>query len=96
LYYITETADKIQPEELDRLIRENLKSGADIMPTIAERWIQEGIEKGIERGKTEGKLEKAIEDALSFHRFGVSTEIISKATGLSMEKLEELFKEGNL
>jgi predicted transposase/invertase (TIGR01784 family) len=89
LYYITETADKIQPEELNRLIRENLKSGADIMPTIAERWIQEGIEKG----KTEGKIEGKIEDALSFHRLGVSAQIISKATGLSMERLEEIFKE---
>jgi predicted transposase/invertase (TIGR01784 family) len=89
LYYITETADKIQPEELNRLIRENLRSGADIMPTIAERWIQEGIEKGIEKGK----LEKAIEDAINLHRLGVSAEIISKATGFSMERLEEIFKE---
>jgi predicted transposase/invertase (TIGR01784 family) len=88
LYYITETVDKIQPEELNRLIQENLKSGADIMPTIAERWIQEGIEKGIEKGEHKAKLE----DAISFHRLGVSTEIISKATGLSIESLEEIFK----
>jgi predicted transposase/invertase (TIGR01784 family) len=59
------------------------------MPTIAEKWMKQGEERGIEKGIEK----KAIEDALSFHHLGVSTEIISKATGLSMKRLEEIFKE---
>ncbi|MBN1046836.1 hypothetical protein FDB28_15915 [Clostridium botulinum] len=41
-----------------------------------------GIEKGIEK--------KAIEDAIGFLRLGVSEEIVSKGTGLPIEKVREL------
>ncbi len=41
-----------------------------------------GIEKGIEK--------KAIEDAIGFLRLGVSGEIVSKGTGLPIEKVREL------
>ncbi|MCR1159629.1 hypothetical protein [Clostridium botulinum] len=41
-----------------------------------------GIEKGIEK--------KAIEDAIGFLRLGVSEEIVSKGTGLPIEKVKEL------
>ncbi len=41
-----------------------------------------GIEKGMEK--------KAIEDAIGFLRLGVSEEIVSKGTGLPIEKVREL------
>ncbi len=51
-----------------------------------ERGIERGIEKGIERGIKKGKLE----DARNLKNLGVSSAIISKATGLSAEEIEKL------
>ncbi|OSA88198.1 UNVERIFIED_ORG: hypothetical protein B2H93_18775 [Clostridium botulinum] len=49
-----------------------------------------GIEKGIEKGMEKGIEKKAIEDAIGFLRLGVSEEIVSKGTGLPIEKVKEL------
>ncbi|MBY7026646.1 hypothetical protein FDC27_05730 [Clostridium botulinum] len=46
-----------------------------------------GIEKGMEK--------KAIEDAIGFLRLGVSEEIVSKGTGLPIERVIELRKKIN-
>ena len=90
LYYIAQTANKIQPDELNKLIHENLKSGDEnIMATLAEQWIHQGFEKGIEKGIEKGKLEAKLEDARSLHSLGVGIDIICKATGLSLEFLKK-------
>ncbi len=47
-------------------------------PEVEKRGIERGIEK------------KAIEDAIGFLRLGVSEEIVSKGTGLPIEKVREL------
>ncbi|NFG42661.1 hypothetical protein FC789_16185 [Clostridium botulinum] len=49
-----------------------------------------GIEKGIEKGMEKGIEKKAIEDVIGFLRLGVSEEIVSKGTGLPIEKVREL------
>ncbi|NFE94665.1 hypothetical protein FDB66_00040 [Clostridium botulinum] len=51
-------------------------------PEVEKRGIEKGIEKGMEK--------KAIEDAIGFLRLGVSEEIVSKGTGLPIEKVIEL------
>ena len=43
---------------------------------------RQGIEKGIEKGK--------LEDAKNLKNLGVSSAIISKATGISVEEIEKL------
>ena len=48
--------------------------------------MEKGIEKGIEKGMEKGKLEIA-KEALSQ---GLSTEMISKITGLTIEQIEKL------
>ena len=41
----------IREEEIERGVRELLKEeGGDIMPTVAEQWIERGIQQGIQQG----------------------------------------------
>ncbi len=51
-------------------------------------------------GKDEGRLEgahlKAIESAENFIKEGVSLEVISRCTGLSLEEVKELAKKVNV
>ena len=51
-----------------------------------ERGIEKGLEQGLERGRHEGQLE-LIRKMLSN---GLSLEVVSDATGLSLEELEAL------
>ncbi|MCQ2545409.1 MAG: hypothetical protein MJ144_03145, partial [Clostridia bacterium] len=51
-----------------------------------EKARQEGIAQGI----AEGKKEKAIEDARAFAREGVSADVISRCTGLTVEEVNAL------
>jgi predicted transposase/invertase (TIGR01784 family) len=51
---------------------------------------EEGEIEGVLKGKIEGKIEAKEEDAISFLKLGVSEEIISKGTGLNIEKIKEL------
>ena len=48
--------------------------------------LDEAMQEGIQKGKLEGK----IEDAKNFKRLGVTVDIISKATGLSIVDIEKL------
>jgi predicted transposase/invertase (TIGR01784 family) len=57
-----------------------------------QKGIQKGIEQGINQGKTLGEQEKAIKTAKIARSEGLSLEIISKLTELSMEELINIFK----
>ncbi len=48
------------------------------MPTIAEKWVQEGIEKG------------KIEDTEKMISLGMNNTEIRKITGLSIKKISEI------
>ena len=54
-----------------------------------EGW-ETGLVKGIEKGKMEGREEEKFIIARSFRNMGVSLDKISKATGLSEEKIASL------
>ena len=49
-----------------------------------------GLEKGREKGREEGREEAKLEDAAKLKQLGVAVEIISQATGLSVEAIEKL------
>jgi len=53
LRYIINATDKITKEDLQKAI-ESIPEGGDIMPTIAEQWIEEGYKKGIQQGMQQG------------------------------------------
>ena len=49
---------------------------------------RQGIAQGIEQGFADGSHRKALEDAGNLKRLGVSIDIITQATGLSQEEVE--------
>lgn len=53
----------------------------------------DGYDNGYEIGITKGKEEEKIAIAKNFLKKGVSLDIVSESTGLSVEELEELEKE---
>jgi len=93
LTYITETGD-IPAERLKEMLEASKIPGGDIMPTLAQRWINEGVKKGIEQGVKKGieqgvkkgKLETARELIMN----GVDIKIVARATGLSIKEIEKL------
>ncbi len=84
LTYIVSTRD-IPERELINLIEEKKLLGGDSMPTLAQRWIEEGEMKG----KTEGKIEGKLETAKKMHKKGFSLEEIIDITELSEEELKK-------
>jgi predicted transposase/invertase (TIGR01784 family) len=53
LVYITETKD-VNPEILKKILEEAKIEGGKIMPTLAQRWKDEGRKEGIEMGMLKG------------------------------------------
>ena len=60
--------------------------------TAAEKLRKEGFEKGIQQGLQQG-VEKTIINML---KFGFSEKDIAKATGITLDRIQELKKENNI
>jgi hypothetical protein len=52
---VTATQD-VPASQLEKLLDESKLKGEEVMPTLAQRWIDEGMEKGIEKGIEKGYL----------------------------------------
>ena len=50
----------------------------------------EGLEEGLNKGRAEGRAEEKRENARNLKNLGVSTEVISQATGLTKEEIGAL------
>lgn len=61
--------------------------------TAREEGIKEGIKKGIEKGREEGIEKGKLQTAKNMLNNGLSVELISRVTELSIEKINELQKE---
>ena len=98
LFYKAEIAN-FDKEKKDQYIR-NMISERDyknILETAREDGLLEGLEKGLEKGREEG-LMKGLEEGKVLERVsiartllanGVSLEIVSKSTGISLEQLRD-------
>jgi len=69
LRYVAMATDRVGPEEIRNALTAAFgPEGEDIMPTLAEKWIEEGMTKGLQQGLQqgvqEGRLEAARESVL--------------------------------
>lgn len=80
LRYMTASVDSKRADDFRTEIEKALKDGGDIMPTIAEKWVQEGKEK-----RDEEITERMI-------KAGLDNAEIRNLTGLSIKKIEEIRK----
>lgn len=85
LTYISETKD-IESKELQNILEKIKIEGGDIMPTLAQRWRDEGRQEGIKEGITEEKLETA--KRMLNDDFPI--ESIIKYTGLTEKEIKAL------
>lgn len=62
LTYVSRGTDKVDEEDVRRAVEEAFPViGGEIMPTLAEKWIQQGIRQGIQQGIQQGVLEGLLE-----------------------------------
>ncbi len=76
--YLVASVDSKKSEDLKKEIEKTIKSGENLMPTIAEKWVQDGVEK--EKINTTEKLIS----------IGMDNGEIRKITGLSIKKISEI------
>ncbi len=89
ILYIINVRSDVTVKEIYETAKEISPERGEEMQTIAEQLISEGMEKGIEKG-----MEKRnTEIALSSLSIGLPVETITKLTGLSTEKIEQLKQE---
>ena len=68
LRYLSQGTDKITEQELDRVVQQVFSEGGTTMPSLAEKWIEQGRQQGLEQGLQQGLL-ASIELGLEL-RFG--------------------------
>ncbi|GAB6163937.1 hypothetical protein JCM12298_30970 [Desulfothermus naphthae] len=72
LRYIANATDKIEEKDIKKAIKQ-IGKGADIMPTLAEKWIEQGRMEGEKQGMIKGMVLDAQEMVLEalIERFGL-------------------------
>jgi len=83
LRYLTASIDSKKTDELKTEIEKAIKAGGEIMPTIAEKWVQDG------------RKEREIEIAEKMIYEGMDNAQIRNVTGLSIKKIEDIRKSLN-
>ncbi|WP_025321626.1 Rpn family recombination-promoting nuclease/putative transposase [Deferrisoma camini] len=69
LRYVTVATDTVGPADLERAVTEALGAkGEEIMPTIAQKWIEQGMEKGLQRGLQQGLQQGLMEGQIKAAR----------------------------
>ena len=98
LNYIVSIKD-IKPDELIRILKESEIQGGEIMPSLAQRWLDQGFEQGIEVGRLEGREEGEkkgrIETAKKLIKNEVSLDVISRATEIPKKELKKIADKAN-
>ena len=78
-FYVSRIYEEDMQDRVENAMREGREKG-----------MKEGMEEGMKEGRKEGRKEGKLEDARNFKRLGVSPDIISQATGLSLEEIAKL------
>ena len=91
-YSVLSTAEKKGLEMgMEKGIAEGMEKGiAEGLEMGMEKGIIKGREEGLEEGLEKGRIEEKRENARKLKRIGVSTDIISQATELSKEEIDNL------
>jgi len=98
LWYTSFKITREQKSELSGIIRKHLnkREGEEVMRSLAQSYIDEGVEKGIEqgieKGIEKGREESMVKAAKALLKQGVSLAIITEATGLPKSRIEKLKK----
>jgi predicted transposase/invertase (TIGR01784 family) len=93
LVYITETKD-VNPDTLKKILEEAKIEGGNIMPTLAQRWKDEGkkewLQVGMQKGMKTGMKAERLKTAKRMLSDNVSIETIAKYTDLTEKEVRSL------
>jgi predicted transposase/invertase (TIGR01784 family) len=65
LTYLVRGTDRVDEEDMRRAMEEVLPlTGGEIMPTIAEKWIEQGVQQGVQQGIQQGILQTSRESVI--------------------------------
>ncbi|HZS43714.1 MAG TPA: Rpn family recombination-promoting nuclease/putative transposase [Blastocatellia bacterium] len=94
LRYLSAASDKLDENDLRKALKKAyLERGEGIMPTLAEKWIKEGVDKGLQLGMQQGMQQGLLSLTLRQLklRFGSMDPIAEQQIrSLSVEQLSEL------
>ncbi|MBD3314363.1 MAG: hypothetical protein GF344_01135, partial [Chitinivibrionales bacterium] len=85
--YLAATLPSEKREDFSRAVVKSIKESEGIMPTIAQKWVEEGFEKGVEKGielgVDKGKIidKQAVLIHLVDRKFGISEAQKQKVLG---------------
>ena len=91
-----EMRDLFETVQIESLSKAEKKDYARYMTTerdIRNQWnfaMEKATAEGLEKGLAQGREEERVNAARNLKALGVSVEIISKATGLSLEQIKAL------
>ena len=84
---LAEAREEAEERGLEKGIEKGIKKG---IKQGIKQGIEEGIEKGIEKGIIQGSKIKAIDIAKNLKKAGISIDIISESSGLSIKEINDL------
>jgi predicted transposase/invertase (TIGR01784 family) len=71
LRYLAQSASRLDGEELRKVATRALSGGDELMTTIAEQWVQEGLQRGLQQGLRQGvDSERQLLLRMTRRRFG--------------------------
>jgi len=79
--YLMSTAGNLDNEEIEVTVSNVFSEGGDLMATIAEKLINQGIGQGINKGKWDV--------VMNMLRLGLAIDIISESTGFTAHQIKE-------
>lgn len=91
--YIITATDKVDENEFQAMLTDVFRDAEDTMPTIAEKWFQQGEVKGHTEGHTEGRTEGALSTIVHLLRvrFGsISDGVLNTLKRFDMDRLEQV------
>ena len=81
LTYLSSGTDKVDEDDIRQAVEKAfLPIGGEIMPTLAEKWMEQGFQQGIQQGVQQGILQRARENVAEVLeiRFGTVTKTVLK------------------
>jgi predicted transposase/invertase (TIGR01784 family) len=94
LSYVASGTEQVTRDDLKEIVEELLEKGGEVMPTIAEQWLEEGRQEGLKEGLKEG-LEQGLEQGREEGReaaLKLLRRFLARRFGAALDQFDERLK----
>ena len=92
LRYLAQGARRLDSEELRRVATQTLSGGGELMTTIAEQWVQEGLQQGMQQGMQQG-IQQGMQRGVDSERQLLSRMVRRRFRGRAAEQSQPLLSQ---